>query len=262
MATNTDDSAGPHGRGHCRLCPDLRQLSAAELLALFAFTSSARSTPPASSKTLIWQGTRRSADGPAPADRRQPARSFCVHRHQASAVAPCGPRGGRRATELVYDAFVELVTQPPPVPYRDLGFLDEGAQTRCVADNGTCILFAERTALCPRARHSPGLGRDCACTGRLSVELGHGVPRACTCSTRLVLAERPALHRCFRFRLRPVRLLDCARVRCAAPCLRRRGGHTAPPHSSGDSHDSAGRPGPVHAPKGSKTPTGCERLGD
>ena len=56
-----------------------------------------------------------------------------------------GPVEGRRATELVYDAFVELVTRHRLFHYRDLGFLDEGAQTRAVGQaNGTVILFAEK----------------------------------------------------------------------------------------------------------------------
>ena len=55
------------------------------------------------------------------------------------------PVEGRRATELVYDAFVELVTRHHLFHYRDLGFLDEGAQTRAVGQtNGPCILFAEK----------------------------------------------------------------------------------------------------------------------
>lgn len=55
------------------------------------------------------------------------------------------PVEGRRATELVYDAFVELVTRHHLFHYRDLGFLDEGAQTRAVGKtNGTVILFAEK----------------------------------------------------------------------------------------------------------------------
>jgi len=55
------------------------------------------------------------------------------------------PVEGRRATELVYDAFGELVTRHHLFHYRDLGFLDEGAQTRAVGQtNGTCILFAEK----------------------------------------------------------------------------------------------------------------------
>jgi len=55
------------------------------------------------------------------------------------------PVEGRRATELVYDAFGELVTRHHLFYYRDLGFLDEGAQTRAVGQtNGTCILFAEK----------------------------------------------------------------------------------------------------------------------
>jgi hypothetical protein len=55
------------------------------------------------------------------------------------------PVEGRRATVLVYDAFVELVTHHHLFHYRDLGFLDDGAQTRAVGQtNGTCILFAEK----------------------------------------------------------------------------------------------------------------------
>lgn len=52
---------------------------------------------------------------------------------------------GRKYTELVYDVFVEMVTQHRLFSYRDFGFLDEGAHVRAVGrTNGALILFAEK----------------------------------------------------------------------------------------------------------------------
>jgi len=123
---------------------DLRQLSAAELRRLFAFTSSGKINATRVIKNLIWQAYTAIRDG-----QRAPItgnlRSFWY-----TDVTPVLSRlgvlvEGRRATELVYDAFVELVTRYHLFHYRDLGFLDEGAQTRAVGQtNGTCILFAEK----------------------------------------------------------------------------------------------------------------------
>src|SRR5712692_6961450 len=123
---------------------DLRQLSATELRALFAFASSGRVNATRVIKNLIWQAYTAIRDG-----RRAPIagnlRSFWY-----TDVKPVLSRlgvavEGRRATELVYDAFVEMVTRHHLFRYRDLGFLDEGAQTRAGGQtNGTVLLFAEK----------------------------------------------------------------------------------------------------------------------
>jgi hypothetical protein len=123
---------------------DLRQLSAVELRARFAFASSGKINATRVIKNLIWQAYTAIRDG-----RRAPIggnlRSFWY-----TDIKPVLSRlgvsvEGRRATELVYDAFVELVTRHHLFSYRDLGFLDEGAQTRAVGQtNGMCILFAEK----------------------------------------------------------------------------------------------------------------------
>jgi hypothetical protein len=78
--------------------------------------------------------------------RKQAARHCALSLPNKPVLSRLGvPVEGRRATELVYDAFVELVTQHRLFHYRDLGFLDEGAQTRAVGQtNGTVILFAEK----------------------------------------------------------------------------------------------------------------------
>ena len=82
-------------------------------------------------KNLIWQAYTAIRDGrraPIPATSAAfgtPTSSRCC---RAFGV----PVEGRRATELVYDAFVEMVTRHHLFHYRDLGFLDEGAQTRAV----------------------------------------------------------------------------------------------------------------------------------
>jgi hypothetical protein len=123
---------------------DLRHLSAAELLRLFAFASSGKINATRVIKNLIWQAYTAIRDG-----RRAPLagnlRSFWYTDIKPVLSRLGVPVEGRRATELVYDAFVELVTHHHLFSYRDLGFLDEGAQTRTVGQtNGTCILFAEK----------------------------------------------------------------------------------------------------------------------
>jgi len=123
---------------------DLRQLSATELRGLFAFASSGKINATRVIKNLIWQAYTAIRDG-----RRPPIagnlRSFWYTDIKPVLSRLGVPVEGRRATELVYDAFVELVTRHHLFHYRDLGFLDEGAQTRAVGQtNGTCILFAEK----------------------------------------------------------------------------------------------------------------------
>ena len=123
---------------------DLRQLSAAELRRLFAFASSGKINATRVIKNLIWQAYTRIQDGS-----RLPMagnlRSFWYTDIKPVLSRLGLPVEGRRATELVYDAFVALVTHHHLFHYRDLGFLDEGAQTRAVGQtNGTCILFAEK----------------------------------------------------------------------------------------------------------------------
>jgi len=123
---------------------DLRQLSAAELRRLFAFASSGKINATRVIKNLIWQAYTAIRDG-----QRAPIagnlRSFWYTDIKPVLSRLGVPVEGRRATELVYDAFVELMTRHHLFHYRDLGFLDEGAQTRAVGQtNGTCILFAEK----------------------------------------------------------------------------------------------------------------------
>ncbi len=123
---------------------DLRELSAAELQRLFAFTSSGKLNATRVIKNLIWQAYTAIRDG-----RRAPIagtlRSFWYTDVKPVLSRLGVPVEGRRATELVYDAFVELVTRHHLFHYRDLGFLDEGAQTRAVGQvNGAVILFAEK----------------------------------------------------------------------------------------------------------------------
>jgi hypothetical protein len=123
---------------------DLRQLSAVQLRGLFAFASSGKINATRVIKNLIWQAYTAIRDG-----RRPPIagnlRSFWYTDIKPVLSRLGVPVEGRRATELVYDAFVELVTRHHLFHYRDLGFLDEGAQTRAVGQtNGTCILFAEK----------------------------------------------------------------------------------------------------------------------
>jgi hypothetical protein len=124
---------------------DLRQLSAAELQSLFAFPSSGRVNTTRVIRNLIWQAYTRIRDG-----QRAPIagnlRSFW-YTDVKPVLSRLGlPVEGRRATELVYDAFVRLVTEYHLFHYRDLGFVDEAAQTRTVGQtNGAVILFAEKT---------------------------------------------------------------------------------------------------------------------
>jgi hypothetical protein len=123
---------------------DLRQLSAAELRRLFAFASSGKINATRVIKNLIWQAYTRIQDGS-----RLPIagnlRSFWYTDVKPVLSRLGVPVEGRRATELVYDAFVEMVTRHHLFHYRDLRFLDESAQTRTVGQtNGTCILFAEK----------------------------------------------------------------------------------------------------------------------
>jgi len=123
---------------------DLRQLSAAELRGLFAFASSGKINATRVIKNLIWQAYTAIRDG-----RRPPIagnlRSFWYTDIKPVLSRLGVPVEGRRATELVYDAFVELVTRHHLFHSRDLGFLDEGAQTRAVGQtNGTVTLFAEK----------------------------------------------------------------------------------------------------------------------
>ncbi len=123
---------------------DLRQLSAEELLALFAFASSGKINATRVIKNLIWRAYTAIRAGQRPPLAGN-LRSFWYTDIKPVLSRLGVPVEGRRATELVYDAFVELVTHHHLFHYRDLGFLDEGAQTRAVGQtNGTCILFAEK----------------------------------------------------------------------------------------------------------------------
>jgi hypothetical protein len=78
--------------------------------------------------------------------RKQAARHCALSLPNKPVLSRLGlPVEGRRATELVYDAFVELVTRHRLFHYRDFGFLDEGAHARVVGrTNGPFILFAEK----------------------------------------------------------------------------------------------------------------------
>jgi hypothetical protein len=123
---------------------DLRQLSAAELRQRFAFASSGKVNVTRVIKNLIWQAYTAIRDGTRPPIAGN-LRSFWYTDVKPVLSRLGVPVEGRRATELVYDTFVELVTRHHLFHYRDLGFLDEGAQTRAVGQtNGTCILFAEK----------------------------------------------------------------------------------------------------------------------
>jgi hypothetical protein len=123
---------------------DLRQLSAAELRRLFAFASSGKINATRVIKNLIWQAYTAIRAGQRPPVAGN-LRSFWYTDVKPVLSRLGVPVEGRRATELVYDAFVELVTRHHLFHYRDLGFLDEGAQTRAVGQtNGTVILFAEK----------------------------------------------------------------------------------------------------------------------
>jgi hypothetical protein len=123
---------------------DLRQLSAKELRALFAFASSGKINATRVIKNLIWQAYTAIRAGQRPPIAGN-LRSFWYTDIKPVLSRLGVPVEGRRATELVYDAFVELVTRHHLFHYRDLGFLDEGAQTRAGGQaNGTVILFAEK----------------------------------------------------------------------------------------------------------------------
>jgi hypothetical protein len=119
------------GEGIRNYPQDLRQLSAEELRALFAFASSGRVNATRVIKNLIWQAYTAIRNG-----RRVPIagnlRSFWYTDVKPVLSRLGVPVEGRRATELVYDAFVDMVTRHHLFHYRDLGFLDEGAQTRAV----------------------------------------------------------------------------------------------------------------------------------
>lgn len=123
---------------------DLRQLSAEELGRLFAFASSGKINATRVIKNLIWQAYTAIRAGQRPPLAGN-LRSFW-YTDVKPVLSRLGiPVEGRRATELVYDAFVELVTRHHLFHYRDLGFLEEGAQTRAVGQtNGTVILCAEK----------------------------------------------------------------------------------------------------------------------
>jgi hypothetical protein len=133
------------GEGIRNYPQDLRQLSAAELQALFAFTSSGRVNTTRVIKNLIWQAYSHIRDGQRPPIAGN-LRSFW-YTDVKPVLSRLGlPVEGRRATELVYDAFVRLVTDYHLFHYRDFGFVDEAAQTRTVGQtNGAVILFAEKT---------------------------------------------------------------------------------------------------------------------
>jgi hypothetical protein len=137
----TDILLGQGIRNHPQ---DLRALSAEELRALFAFASSGRVNATRVIKNLIWQAYTMIRAG-----RRAPIagnlRSFW-YTDVKPVLSRLGlPVEGRRATELVYDAFVQMVTDYRLFHYRDFGFVDEGAQTRTVGrTNGAVILVAEK----------------------------------------------------------------------------------------------------------------------
>ena len=130
--------------GIADVAQDLRQLSATELRERFAFASSGKINATRVIKNLIWQAYTAIRAGQRPPIAGN-LRSFWYTDVKPVLSRLGVPVEGRRATELVYDAFVELVTRHHLFHYRDLGFLDEGAQTRAVGQtNGTCILFAEK----------------------------------------------------------------------------------------------------------------------
>jgi hypothetical protein len=123
---------------------DLRQLSTAELLRRFAFASSGKVNVTRVIKNLIWQASTAIRAGTRPPVAGN-LRSFW-YTDVKPVLSRLGiPVEGRRATELVYDTFVELVTRHRLFRYRDFGFLDEGAHARVVGrTNGTLLLFAEK----------------------------------------------------------------------------------------------------------------------
>lgn len=123
---------------------DLRHMTQEDLRALFAFASSGQLNTTRLIKNLVWQAYTWIRDG-----KREPIegnlRSFW-YTDVKPVLSRLGlPVEGRRFTELVYDVFVELVTQHHLFAYRDLGFLDEGAHARVIGQtNSTLILFAEK----------------------------------------------------------------------------------------------------------------------
>ena len=110
--------------GIADVAQDLRQLSATELRERFAFASSGKINTTRVIKNLIWQAYTAIRAG-----RRPPIagnlRSFWYTDIKPVLSRLGVPVEGRRATELVYDAFVELVTHHHLFHYRDLGFLEE-----------------------------------------------------------------------------------------------------------------------------------------
>lgn len=57
---------------------------------------------------------------------------------------------GSKYLELVYDAFVEMVTVYGLFSYKDFGFIDESAHMRIIGkQNGHLIIFCEKTGLFP-----------------------------------------------------------------------------------------------------------------
>jgi hypothetical protein len=123
---------------------DLRQLSAAELRRRFAFARSGKVNVTRVIKNLIWQAYTAIRDGTRPPIAGN-LRSFWYTDVKPVLSRLGVPVEGRRATELVYDTFVELVTRHRLFRYRDFGFVDEGAHARVVGrTNGTLLLFAEK----------------------------------------------------------------------------------------------------------------------
>src|SRR5437016_14596635 len=117
---------------------DLRQLSAAELLGLFAFASSGKINTTRVIKNLLWQAYTAIRDG-----RRAPTagnlHSFWNTDVQQVLSRLDVPEECRLATDHVYDAFVEMETRPHLFHCADCGWLDRGAQTRAVEQpNGPC----------------------------------------------------------------------------------------------------------------------------
>ena len=174
----------------------LRQLSAAELRQLFAFASSGKINATRVIKNLIWQAYTAIRAGQRPPIAGN-LRSFWYTDVKPVLSRLGVPVEGRRATELVYDAFVELVTRHHLFHYRDLGFLDEGAQTRAVGQtNGTVILFAEKDGRFAMVRDLAQAADATALAlggypSSLATEyLVHALQQAG------VLAERPALQLC------------------------------------------------------------------
>ena len=148
--------------GIANYAQDLRQLSAEDLLRRFAFASSGKVNVTRVIKNLVWQAYTAIGDGT-----RTPVagnlRSFWYTDVKPVLSRLGVPVEGRRATELVYDTFVELVTRHRLFRYRDFGFLDEGAHARVVGrTNGTLLLFAEKAGRFEQVRE---IAQACAATG-------------------------------------------------------------------------------------------------